>query len=411
MLKKVFLFTFSIFAVAFAYGKSSIKINVNAGDYNRLNTVVKVDISSMDLKEGQKIELYENTTGKCVLKSSQILLEKNNPDMLLFILDGITEKGTTRTYIAKKGNKSSTEKSMTIKDDSSSLTLLSNGRNILSYKYTLTLPPNGVDEVFARSGYIHPAYTPSGFVLTAIQPEDHRHHYGIWNPWTKLEYDGKIYDLWNLGENQGTVRAREVIDTYQGDIMAGFTALLDHNIRNNGSEKTIINEIWDVKAWNIKSNGFLWDFDSYLTPSTNLPVLLKEYRYEGLGFRANKHWVKDNCEMISSEGLDRTKMDGTRGRWMYTIGDTGNGKRGGLLMMDSPQNYNYPEPIRIWSKEMLNGYVFMNFCPTKNMDWKLESGKTYKLSYRLYAFDGEMTPERAESLWIDFAYPPKITIK
>ena len=32
--------------------------------------------------------------------------------------------------------------------------------------------------------------TPSEKVLTNINPEDHWHHYGIWNPWTKVAFEG-----------------------------------------------------------------------------------------------------------------------------------------------------------------------------------------------------------------------------
>ena len=97
---------------------------------------------------------------------------------------------------------------MSVRDDGRAVTLLSAGKPVLSYNYAVTPAPEGVSDVYARSGYIHPAWTPSGFVLTEIQPRDHYHHYGIWNPWTKVEYEGKLYDLWNLGERKGTVRAR-----------------------------------------------------------------------------------------------------------------------------------------------------------------------------------------------------------
>lgn len=38
-------------------------------------------------------------------------------------------------------------------------------------------------------------------------------------------------------------------------------------------------------------------------------------------------------------------------------------------------------------------------------------GKHYTLRYRVFSYDGEMTRERADRLWNDFAYPPKVTIK
>ncbi|RHO74663.1 hypothetical protein DW083_02895 [Parabacteroides sp. AF48-14] len=78
-----------------------------------------------------------------------------------------------------------------------------------------------------------------------------------------------------------------------------------------------------------------------------------------------------------------------------------------------PENYNAPEPLRIWDENANGGRgdAFVNFAPTKNKDWKLMPGEHYKLCYRIFSYDGEMTRERADRLWNDFAYPPKVTIK
>lgn len=394
-----------LFFLTLVAGAKSFKISVDAGKYDRKNTVIRAQIPAADFNKG--VRLFETTSGKKVECPCQ-----TDGDFLYFVLSGETPKGTARHYLLQTVKDSGNDGTMGIINDGKALTLTSGGKKILSYVYTLTMPPAGVDEIYARSGFIHPAFTPSGFELTAIQPEDHRHHYGIWNPWTKIEYDGQEYDLWNLGDGKGTVRAREIISEYKGNVIAGFDAILDHNIKRNGGEKTIINETWKVRAWECMDGGFLWDFVSELVPSSNIDVIIKEYRYAGFGFRANKHWIKSNCEMVSSEGHHRSTIDGTRGKWIYTQGDTGNGGNGGLLMMAAPSNYNFPEPLRIWNENMsAEGYVFMNFAPTKNMDWNLEPGHKYNLCYRLFAFDGQMTPERAEKLWIDYAYPPKVEIQ
>ena len=75
--------------------------------------------------------------------------------------------------------------------------------------------------------------------------------------------------------------------------------------------------------------------------------------------------------------------------------------------------YNSPEPLRIWDQNANwgRGDVYVNFCPTKTVDWVIEPGQKYQLSYRVMAYDGEMNPQKAESLWTDFVYPPTITVK
>ena len=93
---------------------------------------------------------------------------------------------------------------------------------VLTYVNAETPPPEGVDPIFKRSAYIHPLRSPGGECLTRIQPPDHRHHYGIWNPWTHTHFDGRKVDFWNLGERQGTVRFAEYLEKTEGENLAGF---------------------------------------------------------------------------------------------------------------------------------------------------------------------------------------------
>ena len=59
---------------------------------------------------------------------------------------------------------------------------------VLSYVHSETFPPEGIDTIFKRSAYIHPLWSPGGARLTRIQPPDHWHHYGIWNPWARTHF-------------------------------------------------------------------------------------------------------------------------------------------------------------------------------------------------------------------------------
>ncbi|NLD22416.1 MAG: hypothetical protein GX664_08125 [Bacteroidales bacterium] len=390
---------------------ASLNITVNAGSYDRTNCVIRADVSTMNLRCNNDVRLFETTSGRNIEIPCQVYLDGDTAE-LVFVLSGNTAKGQQRTFTAKKIKAKGAEPKMAAIDDNGAVLLEKEGNKVLKYNYYINKSPKGVDKLFDRGGYIHPAYTPSGFTLTAIQPRDHRHHYGIWNPWTLLEFEGKTYDCWNLGSGQGTVRPVNVEAVYEGDVFAGFNAALDHVVFAPEGERIIMREIWKVKVYDV-DGGYLWDFESNLTPGDS-PVILKEYRYAGLGFRANEVWTKRNTEMVSSEGLTRQQIDNTSGRWLYTNGGTGDGDTyAGLLYMSNPQNYNHPEPMRIWNEQQNGnrGDVYMNFVPTKNMDWNLEPHKTYVLKYRFFAYDGKMTPEKAETIWRDFGVPPTVTVK
>lgn len=399
----------TLFALLLGGCSSSEWLTVESGECDRQDATARVQV------EKGTYSLTETKDGRQVAVPCQTVTE-NGISYLYFPLSGKTAAGEKRRFCLRKAPKGrtlqGTEKEMgkmAVKDDGSSLTLLSNGKNILQYNYALSSLPDGVSQIFARSGYIHPACTPSGFVFTLIQPVDHRHHYGIWNPWTHLIYEDKLYDLWNLGDSLGTVRADRVDAVYEGDVMSGFDAWLQHVIFAPGGEKTIMNERWRIRAVDV-GDAFVWDFESELHPCAEKPITIQTYRYQGFGCRATDKWTRDNCTMMTSEGLERPQIDGSTARWIYVNGQV-EGQRSGCMFMSFPENYNTPEPLRIWNEDASGGRgdVFVNFCPTKTKDWVLQPSETYRLRYRVVAYDGEMNPQRAELMWQDFAHPIEIT--
>ncbi|MCK4746728.1 MAG: PmoA family protein, partial [Bacteroidales bacterium] len=133
--------------------------------------------------------------------------------------------------------------------------ILIDGIPVLTYVHTETLPPDGIDPIYRRSAYIHPLRSPGGEVLTRIQPPDHYHHYGIWNPWTRTRIGERGLDFWNLGSGQGTVRFAEYLGMEETGELAGFRAKQEHVFfPGDGTEKVAINEIWDVKVKKISGN-------------------------------------------------------------------------------------------------------------------------------------------------------------
>jgi hypothetical protein len=399
------LFYFNLFA------GNKVEIKVFSGKFDRKDCVVSADISDYKVDKSSGIKLYEKVGNKKVDTPCQLLITEDGKAILNWILSGNTPSEATRTFIAEKQKKNKSGNTMIAEDTGKSLVLKKGDKGVLEYNYVTVYPPEGIDESYKRSGFIHPAYSPSGNVLTTIQPKDHYHHYGIWNPWTKIEYDGRMYDLWNLKDKKGTVRAKDIKSVIQGDVVSGFRAGLDHYIFTPGAETVIMNEVWDIKSWNIPE-GFLWDFKSELSPSASSPVLIKEYRYAGFGWRATEEWTKENCEMFTSEGKTRQEIDGTNARWIYVTGQCEKGKSG-LLIMGHPGNYNFPEPLRIWDEKANGGRgdAFVNFAPTKDRDWELKPDQQYELRYRVLSYDGSIDKQTADRLWNDFAYPPQTKVE
>ncbi|MDR1676512.1 MAG: PmoA family protein [Tannerella sp.] len=387
---------------------SGITLSVQAGAFDRQDCAVSVELP--DGKGDLDWELSERKGWKNTKVPSQTV-QTEGKTLLCWILAGHTKVGDIRTFVARPVEKQPAQHVMEVEDTQKALILKKDGKTVLQYNYAYVEPPAGVDALFRRSGFIHPACSPAGNVLTNIQPKDHYHHFGIWNPWTRVVYDGKHYDLWNLGGGQGTVRAGAIGSTARGTVFCGYDAALEHVIFTPEGEKTVMEECWKVKTWNIP-DIFLWDFESHLHPSTPLPVLLEAYRYAGFSCRATPEWTAENCVMLTSEGKTRQEIDGTSARWIFVTGDTQTG-RSGLLFMSHPQNRNAPEPLRIWDEQANGGRgdAFINFAPTKNKDWELEPGKHYLLRYRVVSYEGDMTAATADRLWNDFACPPVVEIE
>ena len=294
------------------------------------------------------------------------------------------------------------------------LTIHSGDRNLLRYCFETVYPPAGIDSVFQRSGFIHPLWSPHGQVLTRIQPPDHYHHYGIWNPWTHVLFEADTVDFWNLGKRQGTVRFADFVSITNGSVFSEFETLHEHVVfKKDGSEKVALDELQTVRVYRPHENQdyYIADFTMQMNCAEENPVLLLEYRYGGFGWRTTEQWNKDNSQVLTSEGKTRKEADGSTARWCIVQGDVDN-DYAGVVMMSYPANYNHPEPLRIWPESMNNrGDMFANFSPTKNKDWLLKPRHNYVLKYRLLVFNGPFTKEKAESAWKYFAAPPKVNVK
>lgn len=313
-------------------------------------------------------------------------------------------------YELKKGSPAKTE-GMTVTMADGTLTLGASGKRLLRYQYETLYPPAGVDSAYRRSGFIHPLWSPHGQELTRIQPKDHYHHYGIWNPWTHVLYEGDTVDFWNLRGRQGTVRFANFISTTRGPVFGEYRALHEHVVLRKDEEEVAINELQTVRVYNPGGKDYyVVDLVFNMNCATDSPVRLLEYRYGGFGWRTTEAWNKDNSEVLSSEGKTRKDADGSKARWCIVQGEV-EGDHAGVVMMSYPSNYNHPEPLRIWPENQYGrGDMFANFSPTKDKDWLLEPGKDYMLKYRLIVFNGNFTKEQAEAAWQSFATPLKLTV-
>ena len=413
-LLKIFLFLTTLIAVISVKGQDLLKFEVLAGNVDRTDCPISLSIDQLNYNsDSLKLALFE-ISGKTE-SAVPCQLETGSGARLWFILNGNTAGNTKRTFVLRKvANPQvfSTEIKESVKDGA--LILSKAGKPILSYQIETVNPPKGVSPLFKRSAFIHPLYSPEGEVLTRIQAPDHYHHYGLWNPWTLTFIGKREVDFWNLYKGEGTVRFAGMVSQVEGPVFTGFKSHQEHiDFGAKGADAVAMNELFDVRVWNVANQRYLFDYMSTLNTPLDSGIMLAAYRYGGgIGYRATEKWNKNNSSVLTSEGRDRKTADGSNARWVIIEGESV-AKEGhsGILFLSYPANRMHPEPMRVWPEDSNGrGDVYFEFCPIRHKDWKLEKGNDYTLKYRLVVFDGKMTPEEAENYWQAFANPPKIVV-
>ncbi len=413
MRKKVLLFLgfmlLGIIYTAANNGHNSIAtIEVESGKFERFDTPVSLALDAVTSVNEANLKLYEVSAGTSVPVPVQFTSGEQR--YMHWILTGTTKPGTSREYVLVNEKSETFTGRVRLEKEKGAYLFYSGDKPVLRYNSATMFPPEGSNPAYQRSGFIHPLYAPNSSVLTNIQPPDHMHHYGLWNPWTRTTFRGEEIDFWNLAKEEGRVQFAGVTSINQGGVFAGIQVLHEHLVWPFSLRETIaINEQKDIRVFNRNDDVFMIDIYSRLSPMEE--ITLEEYRYGGFVLRATEYWTNQNSYLYTSEGLDRDNADGERARWVVVSGDTEEGKAS-VLMMGNPANYNHPEPVRVWNTNANRGRGdhFINFSPTRNTTWELDPDLNYTLRYRLLVFDGELDKDRAEKIWNDFSNPPKILV-
>jgi hypothetical protein len=373
---------------------------------------VRVPVSDLKLN-GAQVAVFRESEGEMVPIKSQLEAGDN---AFLWILPDEVMAPDSEVIFHIKLSKASPEPGVKnhVGMDRHNISLNYGKKKVLDYRHAFLEAPSNVDPLYGKSGFIHPLKSPEGNILTQIQPGDHYHHYGIWNPWTRTYVEGETVDFWNLAAGEGTVRFAGLISKTAGEVFSAFTIRQEHvNYKARGPDKVAINEKWHIKNFPVEIEGrtcWLIDLISTLNNPLDSAIELSAYRYGGgIGWRATAAWNKDNSSILTSEGKTRKDADGTHARWCKVEGWFPSGINSGIVFCSHPGNRAHPEPMRIWPEDTNGrGDVFFEFCPIRHQKWILYPGKDYILKYRMLVFDGGISPEIAESVWQTYAQPVRI---
>lgn len=396
-------FILTLFFYTVAQAQVITRFTVKAGDLDRHNSIV---YTALPANAGGPVVLTEVKNEKRIPVA---VTERGG--QLCWILTGATPAGTERKFELSKG-RPAPDTLLKAHRKNGQLLLEQGNQPILQYNFKTVPAPAGADTLYNRNAFIHPLWAPNGVVLTNIFPnEGHMHHMGIWNPWTHTLFEGRETDFWNIQKKEGKVRFAGKMETFSGNVWCGFSATQDHiALLKDGTEKTAIHETWLVQAYPATDNGAhrLWDFTSTFSPATPNGITLLQYRYGGgFGLRTTADFTDKTSTVLTSEGKTRKDADSTRARWVKISGTTPEGKAG-MLIMNYPDNFDSPEPLRVWPEGMEGGELMFNYTPTRMKPWQLYPGARYQLKYRVMVYNDDITVGEAEAAWQDYVRPPEV---
>lgn len=383
-----------------ASAQPAFDVTVSAGPYERIGTVV-----SFDLPDAAADSAYhlEDPAGRA------IPLQIDKERRAWFILDRLAA-GAERTYRLRPSDVQTSASDVRVRRGGGDLAVMVAGDTLLVYHVDVNaLPRPGIDSLYARGGYIHPLYSPSGRLITDHYPPNHLHQQGIWSAWTKTRFEGREPDFWNMGAGTGTVRPVALDTTWSGPVHGGFEARHRFVDLSAPAPKAALNEAWRVRAYDVTGEATpyrLFDLEVAQEAASESPLELPEYHYGGVAFRGHRAWDGIlNADFLTSEGKGRLRGNETKARWVH-LGGVVDGERTGAAVLSHPENFRAPQRVRLHPTE-----PYFAFAPVQEGAFAIEPGETYRARYRYVVHDGPPDAALLDRLWNDYAHPPEVTVR
>ena len=261
---------------------------------------------------------------------------------------------------------------------------------ILRYHKAESELPEGVPEVYRRSGYIHPVMTPGGRAVTGDFPEDHLHQHALFMAWTSGSYAGRKIDFWNQKKEEGRVAHKRVVATDDRADQVSFTVELSHTDQRGGG-KEILSEIWKVTVFPTPDDHYKFDIESRQSLVAEKPLQIKKHRYGGMALHGPGEWLgAEACDFLTSEGKARIEGNHTRPDWVAMSGEI-DGEPASVAVFGSPRNFRSPQSVRIHPDK-----PYFCFAPMVDGDFSIDGNQAYVSRYRYLVAD-----KAADRSWID----------
>ena len=275
------------------------------------------------------------------------------------------------------------------------------------FRYNLAPVANAsFPNVPARDAYLHPAFTPSGALITGDYSKAHPHHRGFFFAYTKTQVGDQHPDFWNIQNGTGKIVFDRLESTSTGPVSARIVS--KHRWEAKGAGE-VLRETWEIEAYSIPDSPY-WMFDLTSTQqAVKDPIELPPYRYGGMAYRGPDPFLKGTLDVLTSDGLNRKTGDQKPARWVDLTGPVAEGsdRYAGAMILDHPSNPHHPTVARIHPTTL----PFFAFTPSHDKALTIPADKPTVFRYRIVIHDGHPDGALDERLWRDFAEPPVVRLE
>ena len=389
-----------VFLGAVALRANEVTLEVAAGGHDRSAAPVQMQVPPA-LRAATAWKLTDAASGEEV----PVQLLPGKPPTVVWMVSALPSGETRRYRLTAADANAGGEPKVTCTDDGTRLTFEVRGRHVLSYNHAVQPAPEGIDPVYAKSGFIHPARTPQGRLVTDDFPPDHAHQHGVFFAWVNTTFEGRRVDFWNQAKGSGSVEHVEVLETTSGPVFAQFKVTLRHtDLTAPGDGKAVLEETWTVRAYD-SSEVFLVDLVSQQRCVADTPLRVNDYHYGGMGLRGNRGWTEPSeSGFLTSTGRKRADGNHTRARWVIAHGPI-DGAPAAVAVLGHPGNFRAPQTVRLHPR-----MPYFCFAPMVLGAFEIAPGESFISRYRYAAFDGEPNASTADRLWSDYADPPTVRV-
>lgn len=381
--------------------ESDVIVEVRAGDHDRECCVASVELPPQ-LRAWRNLRLVRVDDGLAIPVQVDAAA---TPRASWCIREKLPAGKTQRYCLGPAADQPADPNGVSVTDDGKRWWVQVAGKKVLAYNHAIVPAPDPAQPYYAKSGYLHPVFSPSGQLITDDFNPDHPHQHGIMFAWRKTTFEGRLTNGWDQKSQLGRVEHVRVVKAGGGPVFGSLTVELQQvDLTAPGGPKPVFNVAFNVRVYNF-GDPFVIDLDATHTCAGNAPVTIEQIEYGGLMFRGRAEWTHNHQhDYLTSEGKTKLNGDQSRPRWVQLFGPLEK-QIIGLSVLDHPANFRFPQPSRLAPET-----PYFCFAPASLGSFAIEPGKPHRSRYRFFTHDGKLSSETLDRCWQGYAQPPEVVV-